>query len=237
MQDAVLTLVFPQGCKLCGASVETLANGAACALCWSKTRIFDFGETLCQKCGRLLEHAGAHGLETRCHHCDLDYYRAARAVGVYERALRLTVLELKEKPVVPPKLSELLAQAFMQFPLNQATKIIPVPLHPKRQRERGFNQAAVIAQNLSKRTGKPVLENCLIREIYTAQHRVAMDERARRESVEKAFVVKQLRLIENQKILLVDDVLTSGATASACAKVLTENGASEVFVLTIARAV
>ena len=161
----------------------------------------------------------------------------ARAVGIYEGALRLAVLELKEKPVVPLRLEKLLFQTFERFSLNQSAKIIPVPLHLKRQRERGFNQAAILAQNLSKRTGQQVLENCLTRKIYTAQHRGAMDERARRESVEKAFVVRQPRLVDNQKILLIDDVFTSGATASVCAQALKEKGASEVFVLTIARAV
>jgi predicted amidophosphoribosyltransferase len=67
-------------------------------------------------------------------------------------------------------------------------------------------------------------------------HRAGMDERGRRESVEKSFEVKNARLIKGEKILLVDDVFTSGATASACAKILKEKGASEVFVLTIARA-
>ncbi len=237
LQDAVLTLVYPHGCKLCGASVESASNGAACALCWSKTPVFNFHETLCQKCGRLLEHAGERTQNTLCHRCDNDFYEAARAVGVYKGALRLTVLELKEKPAVPLRLEKLLVHAFEQFPLSQAAKIIPVPLHPKRRRERGFNQAAVLARSLSKQTGQPVLENCLTREIYTTQHRGAMDERARRESVEKAFVVKQPRLVENQKILLIDDVFTSGATASVCAQALKEKGASEVFVLTIARAV
>ena len=236
-RDAFLTLVYPRGCQLCGASVESAANGTACGVCWSKAPVFSFHETLCQKCGRLLENAGQKNSKTLCHRCDKDSYEIARAVGSYNGALRLAVLELKEKPFVPLRLEQLLLQALNQYSLNQSTKIIPVPLHIKRQRERGFNQAAVLAQNLSRQTGLPVLENCLTREIYTTQHRGAMDERARRESVESAFVVKQPRLVENQKILLVDDVFTSGATASACAQALKEKGASEVFVLTIARAV
>ncbi|MEP6923242.1 MAG: ComF family protein [Pyrinomonadaceae bacterium] len=232
-----MTLIYPRGCQLCGASVESFANGAACAACWSKTQIFDGSETLCQKCGRLLKHAGVRGDKIFCHCCDDDFYQSARAVGVYEGALRVAVLELKEKPFIPSKLKDLLVQAFQQFPLNEATKIVPVPLHPQRLRERGFNQAAILARTLSRHIGLPVLENCLTREIYTRQHRGAMDEKARRESVAKVFAVQQPRLVENQTILLVDDVFTSGATASVCAQALQENGARTVFVLTVARAV
>lgn len=238
LRDALLALVYPRGCQLCGRSVESFADGAACGACWAKTQIFDFAETLCDKCGRLLKHAGTRQreLKTFCHRCDKDFYQVARAVGIYEGALRVTVLELKEKPFVPLALLNLLAQTFEKSPLKQATIIVPVPLHAKRLGERGFNQAAVLARNLSRRVGLPIVENCLTRTIETSQHRGAMDERARRESVEKAFFVRQPRLIENQKILLVDDVFTSGATVSACAQVLREKSAREVFVLTVARA-
>lgn len=240
LRDVWLTLVYPRACELCGRSVESLANGATCAECWAKTQIFDFTKTLCYKCGRLLERVGA-ALSTQqktfCHRCDNDFYQIARAIGVYEGALRIAVLELKEQPFVSAKIQDLLVQAFNQLPLNQATAIVPVPLHPKRFSERGFNQAAILAQSLSKRANLPILENCLAREIYTKQHRGAMDERSRRESVEKAFVVKQPRLLKSQRILLIDDVFTSGATASVCAHALIKNGASEVFVLTVARAV
>lgn len=235
-RDAALTIFYPRVCELCGSSVESFADGAACRACWKQTRVFSGEETLCHKCGRLLEHAGQRGNIAFCHRCDEDFFDAARAVGVYEAALRVSVLELKEKPFVPLKLTDLLFQTFQNSIVNQATKIVPVPLHAKRLRERGFNQAAVLARVLARKTGLRVLENCLVREIYTEMHRGAMDERARRESVEKAFKVKQPRLIQNEKILLVDDVFTSGATVSVCAEALKEKGASKVFVLTAARA-
>lgn len=137
---------------------------------------------------------------------------------------------------MPEKLKNLLHIALAKFPLEAATKIVPVPLHEKRLRERGFNQAAVLARILGKKSKLQILENCLVREVYTEMHRGAVDERARRESAEKAFAVKQPRNIENAQILLVDDVFTSGATVSACAETLKKNGAREVFVITIARA-
>jgi ComF family protein len=224
---------------LCDNSVEKLTDGATCQDCWRKTRIFTGAETLCQKCGRLLEHSAITGKTEiiNCHRCNNDFFDIARAVGVYEGALRVAALELKEKPFIALRLKNLLTKVLHKSPFDQTTRIIPVPLHPNRFRERGFNQAAVLGGILSRESKLQMSENCLVREVYTKLHRGGMDEKARRETVEKSFVVRQPRLVEKEKILLVDDVFTSGATASACAKALKESGANEVFVLTIARAV
>ena len=239
-RDASLSLFYPQGCSICGESVETSEEGAVCDECWNKTRLFDGSETICYRCGALLE-TGRTNREIAerifCRRCDESFFDAARATGVYEGALRAAVLSLKREPFVSEKLKDLFFAAFERPPLNEATKIVPVPLHPKRERERGFNQAAVLAKILGGKSGLPVLENCLVRVAHTNRHRAGMDEKARRESVEKSFAVKNKRLIESEKLLLVDDVFTTGATVSTCAQILKENGAGEVFVLTIARAV
>jgi ComF family protein len=120
-------------------------------------------------------------------------------------------------------------------PLNSATLIIPVPLHAKRERERGFNQAAVLARALGRVSNLPVDEYSLIRRIHTARHRAGMDEDARRESVAGAFTVRHGDVVKDASVLLIDDVFTTGATVSAAAAVLKEEGAAAVFVLTLAR--
>lgn len=238
ISNPLLSVFYPQECALCGNSVEKIELGEICESCWEKSEIFDGSETICFRCGAVLADAPKIAQERKifCHYCDELSFAAARAIGIYEGALRATVLRLKQEPAVSDKLKDLLFAAFNQSPINQATKIIAVPLHEKRFRERTFNQAAILAERLSKISGLEVLENCLIRNVHTPMHRAGMDERGRLESVEKSFAVKNARLIENEKILLVDDVFTSGATASACAKILKEKGASDVFVLTIARA-
>lgn len=238
ISNPLLAVFYPQECRLCGKSVEAIEFGEICQSCWEKSEIFDGSETICFRCGLVLASSPNVGIlrETFCRACDELSFAAARAIGIYDGALRAAVLKLKREPLVSEKLKDLLFAAFNQTPINQATKIIAVPLHEKRFRERTFNQAAVLAECLSKTSNLEVLENCLIRSVHTQMHRAGMDERGRRESVEKSFEVKNARLIENEKILLVDDVFTSGATASACAKILKEKGASEVFVLTIARA-
>jgi ComF family protein len=237
--DAALTLLYPQPCAACGTeSVESRADAPACAKCWGATHVFDGDETLCRKCGAvalgsLPEEKRA---QVRCRRCDGEAFSAARACGLYEGALRAAILNLKREPFIAARVSRLLMAAQMRSPLDAATLIIPVPLHAEREQERGFNQAAVIGRALSKSSGLPVDEHSLLRVAHSERHRAGMDARARRETVEDAFKVARPRLVAGRSILLVDDVFTTGATVSACAGALLDAGASEVFVLTIARA-
>lgn len=239
LRDSCFALFYPRGCQICGGSVEDFEDGATCGKCWAQTRIFDFSTPLCQKCGRLLDNSLAQTAvraNVSCHRCDNDFYDAARGVGIYENALRIAVIELKEKPFVCRRLQNLLQRRAQNCLFDQITQIVPVPLHEKRLRERTFNQTVVLARILNQNSKIPILENCLTRLVHTPMHRVGMDQQARRESVETAFAVKQPRLVANEIVLLVDDVFTTGATVSRCAKVLKEAGAKQVFVLTLARA-
>jgi ComF family protein len=237
LYDAALALLFPRSCAVCGASVEARADGVACAACWQKTRICSGDQLACWKCG-----LGATGALTegrremvRCRRCDAEHFTAARACGAYEGALRASVLALKREEHVPERLARLLFETQRRAPLSSATRIVPVPLHAERLRERGFNQATLLGRALSELSGLPLDEWSVARTTHTARHRAGMDARARRESVEGAFEVRRPRLMNTERILLVDDVYTTGATASACALALKEAGAQEVFVLTLAR--
>ena len=239
LYDATLALIFPQACAVCGASVEERAGGVSCAACWQKTRIFSAEDFVCWKCGVLAPGRVPEEKrrEVRCRRCEMEQFTAARACGAYEGALRASVLALKREPHVATRLAQLLFETGQREPLQSATRIVPVPLHPERLRERGFNQAAMLGGALARLTGLPVDEWSLVRTIHTERHRAGMDARARRESVENAFAVRRPRLVENERILLVDDVYTSGATVSSCAGALKRAGAQEVYVLTIARPV
>jgi ComF family protein len=163
-------------------------------------------------------------------------FSAARAVGPYEGALRESVLQLKRQPHLAQRLQTLLIAAAKRQPLSLSTRIIPVPLHPKRQRSRGFNQAAIIAEVLSNRLGLPLDEVSLVRVTSTEKYRAGLDAKGRRDTVAGAFEVRHPRLIANENVLLVDDVFTTGATVSACAAALLDAEARSVFVLTISRA-
>lgn len=235
--DCVLALVYPQSCAVCNASVESRALGAACAKCWQETRIFTGKEIICWKCG--LPSTGTVADEkreqVRCRRCDDDAFTVARACGTYEGALRASVLLLKREPHICGRLKKLLVETQRCYPLKEATVIVPVPLHPEREKARGFNQAGLLGRELSRCTSLPCDEVSLVRKHHTNRHRAGMDAKGRRDTVDHAFAVAYPALIAGEKVLLVDDVFTTGATVSSCAKTLLQAGAAHVYVLTIAR--
>ncbi|MDQ3666321.1 MAG: hypothetical protein M3410_06940 [Acidobacteriota bacterium] len=237
--NALLSLVYPQVCSLCGGSVEDRCLSVACAQCWLETRTFTNTDITCWKCGALSTGTIVPEKrdQVRCRRCDGDDFTAARACGAYEGALRASALALKREPYISKRLVRLLVEAQARAPLDQATRVIPVPLHPAREKERGFNQAAVIGRELARAVRLPFDDVSLIRTLHSERHRAGMDARGRRETVAEAFAVRYPRLIEDEHILIVDDVFTTGATVSACAAALMAAGAKEVFVLTIARPV
>jgi ComF family protein len=236
--DSLLALVYPQSCAVCAGSVESRALGVACVNCWQRTQLFSEQGNLCWKCG--LPSTGTAPAENReqvrCHRCDDDAFTAARACGVYEGALRASVLLLKHQPSLCHKLRQQLIKTQKQDPLTKATRIIPVPLHPEREKSRGFNQATLIGREVSRATSLPLDEVSLRRVSHMNRHRAGMDAKGRRDTVADAFRVTHPALIADESVLLVDDVFTTGATVSSCAKSLLAAGATEVFVLTIARA-
>ena len=234
--NALLTLSYPQSCAICGRSVEERRFGVACEACWNATRIFDGTETICWKCGLLSDEVSLLRDDVRCRRCGEQSFTAARAIGPYEGALRESVLQLKRQPHISQDLETLLLVAARREPLTLSTRIIPVPLHPRRQQSRGFNQASMLARGLSKGLELPLDEASLIRVSSTEKYRAGLDSKGRRDTVAGAFEVRHPRLIANEDILLVDDVFTTGATVSACAEALIAAGAKSVFVLTVARA-
>ena len=232
--NSLLALFYPQACRICENSVENSSDGTVCRKCWEKTHIFNGNEILCAKCGAYLRES-ATPIDTFCHRCDEHLYDCARAAGIYENALAASILHLKREPFAAQRLRKLFVSAFYNSTFQNANLIIPVPLSKKRYLERGFNQAGILAEILSKDTKITVDEKSLTRKIHTPMHRAAMDKKAREMTVKNAFEVRRAGLIKNKIILLVDDVFTSGATVSSCAGVLKKEGAGKVYVLTIAR--
>lgn len=233
--DSLLSLIYPQHCRLCRSGVERSDDGVACGGCWGKTRIFTGDETLCAKCGAFLS-IEVSSVETFCRNCDEHYYDRAFALGIYENALAASVLHLKTTPIVPTRLKHVLRERMPLGLLADDPVVIPVPLSRRRALERGYNQAAVIGQIISRHAGLKLDEFSLIRKIHTPVHRAAMDRKARAMTVQNAFEVVRPKLIAGRNVLLVDDIFTSGATASNCARVLKKSGAMKVTVFTLARA-
>ncbi len=235
LYDLFLTLFYPRECFVCKNSVESSGEGVACKLCWRETRIFTGEETICRKCGKL--HSGKPSeIETYCRECDGHFYDIARAAGIYESALSATVLNLKKESFVSARVQSLIADSFRQASFETPTLLVPVPLSKKRVLERGFNQALLITKIISKETGIEFDEKSLVRTRHAKVHRAGMDKRGRELSVEKSFEVVENQRFDDETIILIDDVFASGATVSACSKLLKKKGASKVFVFTLARA-
>ena len=234
--ESILTLVYPQECRVCGNSVEKSSDGIACGECWERVRIFNGEEILCEKCGAYQGSSGkSQGVS--CRQCVDHNYDRAHAAGIYEHALAATILGLKSNSHLCRRTRDILFSTYAAAVLDDVTSIIPVPLSRKRFHERGFNQAEIIAALLNKHFGVPVKNDILVRRSHTPMHRSAMDKKAREITVRNVFEIKKGAEIKGAYILLVDDVFTSGATVSSCAKILKKNGASRVDVLTLARAV
>jgi ComF family protein len=234
LSDSILAVIYPQECRICGGEVESSDDGVACSACWNETKVFDGNETLCTKCGAFLFGAVSSG-EAFCRKCEEHSYDHAFAAGLYEKALSAVILELKRTPHLPGRIKKMIVEATDRLPDRYPDMILPIPLSGRRLRERGFNQAATIGKVVAKSLDVSLDESTLIRKVHTPMHRAGMDRKARAMTVVNAFEVVRPKLVEGRNILLVDDILTSGETASNCAKVLKKSGAATVNVLTIAR--
>ena len=235
--DSLLTIAYPTSCSICERGVDSRHYGPVCDECWRATKVFDGTENVCWKCGvqagEVRQSINSESIS--CNRCSTLMFEAARACGVYGGALRASVLELKRTPVIAPFLTTLIVETARRAPLDKSTRIVPVPLHPDRLRQRGFNQASIIARALSPKLKLVIDETSLIRINSSQKYRAGLDSKGRRDSVARAFYVIQPRVIAGENVLLVDDVFTTGSTVSNCASALLDAGASKVFVLTIAR--
>lgn len=223
IRNALLDLVFPPHCVVCGRNGEWLC--AECAASFRRVHL-----PISSRSGRQLA-GGSHYNECIHHATALDGIRAA---AYYEGGVRTCIHHLKYKGsrVLAPYLAEIMANSWSQAPVPSST-IVPVPLHPQRVRQRGYNQAALLAQELGRRLKVPIIADCLIRVKHT-RPQVGLDAKERRLNVRDAFACIDHRL-SGKNILLVDDVCTTGATLEACAHALRQQESSSVWALVLAR--
>jgi len=234
--DAAVAALYPGACRVCGAMIESWRDGVACPACWHEVERED--ADLCAKCwSPLTRSPRAETGAGACGRCDHFAFDVVRSCGPYRGAMRETVLRLKLTPHIPQRLRGALRRAFDALPDSDLIdSIIPMPLHPERLAERGFNQAEVIARELAALTGLRVDSTAVIRVKKTERHRAGMGARDRARSLEKAFRVRAPRLVSGRVALLVDDVMTTGSTADEVARALLDGDARGVKVLTLARA-
>lgn len=238
--DSLLNLIYPEICFICSAPLARRRDCAVCASCWDKIVRLRIAKPWCSSCG--LPFQGLKDdTEQLCGVCSLELppYAGARSFGYYSAEMSSLVQGLKfhGRRNLIGLMAPLLAIAFSDsWDREEFDLVVPVPLHPKRKRERGFNQAELLAHSLAFRIALPCCNNTLIRARSTLPQ-VGLTDSQRLENVRKAFRCENSRQVAQQRVLLVDDVMTTGATAASAAQALLEGGALRVSVLTLARAV
>jgi len=240
LNDALISVFFPAGCRICHKLLTTASRVPICEECLSSfVRVPSFA---CDICGRPLVGFGSpHGQPLLCPACqDHTYaFERARSFALYEGALVKAILLLKFEQIQPlgvwfaERLGEIVGS---EKEALAADVVVPVPLHRQREKERGYNQAALLSKPLAKRLRLPHKAVLLMRtRPRPDKHILSLEERW--ESVRGAFATRPGSQVDNQRVLLVDDVLTTGATLDACSRALREAGAKSVVGLTVARAV
>ncbi|MBC7106069.1 MAG: ComF family protein [Firmicutes bacterium] len=230
-----LCLPLPPGCPLCGGPSQARSP---CAECLGRLAEYR-SRPHCLRCGRRWS-GNAGKADALCSDCrrEAPAFLAARSLGPYEGILRRAVHRLKygRRAFLGEVLGRLLADLVREDPaLCRAQAVVPVPLYAARRHLRGFNQAEVLARATAGPLSLPVHCNVL-RKIRGTPPQTGLSRRMRRENLRGAFAVCDPAVLRGRRVLLVDDVLTTGATAAECSRELLSAGAGAVLVVTVAGA-
>jgi ComF family protein len=235
--NATLNFVFPGACQACGERRAAPAEGFVCEECRRQVRYIR--PPFCARCGLPFE--GEITTEFECANCrEMELkFSSARSAVVAGGLVREVIHRFKYQQArwFEPFLAGLLVDAARPELVEAEGRwdfIAPVPLHPVKERERGFNQAACLAGRLSVATGIPLNEN-LLRRVQPTRTQTQLTRGERAANVRRAFAARRGLKLAGERIVLVDDVFTTGATTSACAGALLAAGAGDVSVWTVAR--
>jgi ComF family protein len=229
----VLDLLLPPLCLICDEPVGSAAT--LCPVCWKKIQFI--APPLCQCCGAPFDIPVEAG--TLCGACltQAPHFQSARAAMLYDEASRKLILGFKhgDRTYMTQALAVWMQRADSAV-IAQADALIPVPLHRWRLFKRRYNQSALLAQQIGGLAGKPVFPDALRRTRDTPSQG-HMKRKERQENVRGAFMTapRYKNLIEEKTLILIDDVMTTGATVEECARVLLAAGAKQVHVLTLSR--
>jgi competence protein ComFC len=229
-------LLFPSFCHLCRAPLERPTERIVCSACLSS--LVAYAGPVCPRCGRALQDAGGEHLCARCL-TEPPVFSRHRSCGLYGGTLKDVILLFKYRKYAP--LSRPLAR-FAEATLGAveglwagAEALVPVPLHRARRRDRGFNQSRLLARDLGRLRGIEVLDRVLVK-VRDAPPQAGLRAADRARNVIRTYAVRRPELVRGRTVVLVDDVTTTGATLSECARVLTEAGTKDVRAITLAQA-
>jgi ComF family protein len=232
----LVDIIWPKNCLICknGLGAASVDN-VVCLECWSKVK--RNSPPFCHFCGRHLEKKNlSKGVCPTCIRKQ-PYFDRAFSPCQYDGVIKelIHAFKYKGKDYLGTTLSRLMLEFIREYsvPMDLIDCIIPVPLHKTRLREREFNQAYILSKCIALQFNKKVLHNQLLRLRYT-RPQVELLPQQRRENVRESFRMHKHSSLKSKNILLVDDVLTTGQTASWAAYALKRAGANIVFVLTVA---
>lgn len=231
--NALLNIITPHVCHICGKG----ADSYLCKDCIHGINLITEG--FCSVCG--VPFISKSPFLHTCGTCikKKPKFTKARSIGVYEGILRDAVHKFKYngKTSLAKPLGLFMAERVSSIFSRKAEAflVIPVPLHKKRLKERGFNQSLLLARGIAEIHHIP-LDYLNLKRIRYTEPQINLKGEERLKNIRGAFAVENARIFKNQEILLIDDVYTTGATVAECTKVLKKSGAKGVFVLTLARA-
>jgi competence protein ComFC len=233
--NAGLSFLYPEICKLCGQNRARKDQGYVCDQCRSAVKFLE--PPFCERCG--LPYEGAITGTFECGNCQdlkLHFHSARSAVVATEKILETIHLYKYSRALwFEPFLAGLLIErAHPVLAAGVWDAVVPVPLHSAKLREREFNQAERLSRRLSEATGIP-LEASLVRRVVPTRTQTLLSREERLANMRNAFMAADGLNLSGKTLVLVDDVMTTGATTSACAKVLRQAGADKVCVWTVAR--
>ena len=233
--DAALAFFYPEVCQICARARATPAEGFVCGGCCQQVRLIK--PPFCERCGLPFE--GDLSAPFECSNCrEMEFHFVSARAAVVAKGMALEIIhryKYRRALWFEPLLADwLVRQAQPVIGHGAWDWIVPVPLHPLKQREREFNQAERLAVRLAAATRMAVKLNCL-RRVLPTRTQTLLNRAQRTENVRRAFVTPDGLKLDGPRIVLVDDVFTTGATTNACARALKQAGASEVCVWTVAR--
>ncbi len=232
----LIDLIFPPHCAFCGTPLAEDEVAEICPGCLRNIRFIS--PPICPKCGfPLVMGVGEDHLCGQCLRRQW-HFGSARALGLYDGAIREAIHNLKYrgKSFLAKSLTGLLDRGYPFMDYGSYGLLVPVPLHPKRLRERGFNQALMLGKAIGRREGVPC-RGFLLRKIRWSPPQIDLSPQAREKNVKGSFAVTDPERVRGKRVLLIDDVMTTGSTVNECAGELLKAGAGEVDVFTLARAV
>lgn len=233
LYNSTLDLLFPEEgvCFYCDKYYENVKEDHICIDCRDK---LIFIENKCPTCGKPVYNGST---SNKCSYCinNTFYFTKAFSPLEFTGLLRDAVyrFKFKSKPYMYKSFGEFMVKSIEKENIGLIDLIVPVPLHRRRKAERGYNQSELLAKYISSKLDIPVDCKNLIK-IKSTEPQTKLDRLERQKNMINAFEVKDKRVFENKRILLVDDIFTTGATVNECSKTLLGSGASEVVVITIA---